>query len=104
MFFSPVALLTLMLAVKMRSGMITVSWGIESLMILIFAFIINERSYRLTGMLLLLVSLAKIVLVDMWKEEWTWGDRALTLVIVGAAAVSASFLYTKYSEKIRQYL
>jgi len=104
MFFAPILLLTVMLAVKMQAGMITVSWGVEALVILVFAFAINERSYRLTGLLLLLVSFAKILLVDMWWGAWTWGDRIATFVIVGAAMVLASFLYTRYSEKIRQFL
>ncbi len=102
MFFAPVLLLTLMLALKMRAGMITVSWGIESLSILIFAFLINERSFRLTGLILLLVCFGKILLVDMWGLETR--DRYITLIIVGVAMFLASFLYTKYSEKIRQFL
>jgi hypothetical protein len=104
MFFAPVLLLTLMLAVKMRSGMITVSWGIEALAILILAFMINERSFRLTGLLLLMVSAAKIFVLDMWWGAWTWRDRYITFVIVGAAMVLASFLYTKYRQRIRQFL
>ena len=104
MFFAPIVLLTLMLALKMRSGMVTVAWGVEALAIIVFAFTINERSFRLTGMLLLLTSLGKILLFDMWSGAWTWGDRAVTFFIVGIAAVSSSFLYTKYREKIRQFL
>ena len=102
MFFAPVVLLTLMLAVKMRSGMITVSWGVESLLILIFAFVINERSFRLTGLLLLLVCFGKILVIDMWGLETR--DRYITLIIVGAAMSLASFFYAKYREKIRQFL
>jgi len=104
MFFAPVLLLTLMLALKMRAGMVTVAWGVEALSILIFAFIINERSFRLTGLLLLLASFAKILLLDMWSSAWTWPDRYITFFIVGVAMVSASFLYNKYSDKIRQFL
>ena len=104
LFFMPVLLLTVMLAVKMRAGMITVSWGVESLAILIFAFLINERSYRLTGLFLLLVSFVKILFIDMWSRTWSWPDRYITFLIVGAAMFLASFLYTRYSEKIRQFL
>ena len=104
MFFAPVVLLTLMLAEKMRAGMVTVAWGIEALAILIFAFAVNERSFRLTGFLLLLASFAKILLLDMWSKTWTWTDRYITFVIVGVAMVSASFLYTRFSDKIRQFL
>ena len=104
MFFAPMLLLTLMLALKMRAGMVTVAWGIEALSILIFAFLINERSFRLTGFLLLLASFAKMLLLDMWSGAWSWPDRYITFVIVGVAMVSASFLYTRYSDKIRQFL
>lgn len=104
MFFSPVLLLTLMLAVKMRAEMITMSWGVEALGILIFAFMINERSYRLTGLVLLLASFGKIVCFDMWRGGWTWRDRYITWICVGAAMSFAGFLYTKYREKIRQLL
>jgi Predicted membrane protein (DUF2339) len=104
MFFAPVALLTLMLALKMRAGMVTVAWGIEALIILISAFVINERSFRLTGFLLLIASFAKILMLDMWLGAWNWTDRILTFISVGIAMVSAGFLYNKYSEKIRQFL
>jgi hypothetical protein len=104
MFFAPTLLLTLMLALKMRAGMVTVAWGIEALAILIFAFAINERSFRLTGFLLLLVSFAKILLLDMWSRTWTWPDRYITFFVVGVAMVSTGFLYNKYSDKIRQFL
>ena len=35
MFFAPVLLLTLMLAPKMRAGMVTVAWGIEGVLIVL---------------------------------------------------------------------
>jgi hypothetical protein len=104
MFFAPLLLLTLMLALKMRAGMVTVAWGIEALSILIFAFLINERSFRLTGFLLLLATFAKLLLFDMWLGAWSWRDRYITFFIVGVAMVSASFLYNKYSDKIREFL
>jgi hypothetical protein len=104
MFFAPVLLLTLMLALKMRAGMVTVAWGIEALSIVIFGFLISERSFRLTGFLLLMASFAKMLLLDMWSRAWTWPDRYITFFIVGVAMVSASFLYNKYSDKIRQFL
>jgi hypothetical protein len=104
MFFAPVILLTLMLALKMRAGMVTVAWGVEALSIIVFAFLIKERSFRLTGFLLLLACFAKMLLLDMWSRAWTWPDRYITFFIVGVAMVSASFLYNKYSDKIRQFL
>jgi hypothetical protein len=102
LFFAPVVLLTILLALQLRAGMVTVGWGIEGFVILLGAFAINERSFRLTGLILLLACFVKIVLIDMWRLEAR--DRYITLIMVGGAILLASFLYTRYSEKIRQYL
>jgi uncharacterized membrane protein len=102
MFFAPVLLLTLMLAIKMRAGMVTVAWGIEGLLIVLLALAVNERSYRLTGLILLLICVAKILLRDVWGLAPR--DRYVTFIILGAVLLLVSFLYTRYSEKIRQFL
>ena len=102
MFFAPVLLLTLMLALKMRAGMVTVAWGIEGVLIILLALALNERSFRLTGMVLLLVCVAKIILRDAWGLAPR--DRYVTFIILGAALLLVSFLYTRYREAIRQFL
>jgi len=102
MFFAPVLLLTLMLALKMRAGMVTVAWGIEGVLIVLLALAVNERSYRLTGMVLLLVCVGKIMLRDAWGLAPR--DRYITFIILGAALLLVSFLYSKYRDAIRQFL
>jgi hypothetical protein len=102
MFFAPVLLLTLMLALKMRAGMVTVAWGIEGVLIVLLALSVNERSFRLTGMILLLVCVGKIMVRDAWGLAPR--DRYITFIILGAALLLVSFLYSKYRETIRQFL
>jgi len=102
MFFAPVLLLTLVLALKMRAGMVTVAWGIEGVMIILLALAVNERSYRLTGLVVLLVCVGKIVVRDAWGLAPR--DRYITFIILGAALLLVSFLYSKYREAIRQFL
>ena len=102
MFFAPVLLLTIMLALKMRAGMVTVAWGIEGVLIVLLALVANERSYRLTGLILLLVCVGKIMLRDAWGLAPR--DRYITFIILGAALLLVSFLYSKYREAIRQFL
>lgn len=102
MFFAPVLLLTLMLALKMRAGMVTVAWGIEGVLIVLMALAANERSYRLTGLILLLVRVGKIMVRDAWGLAPR--DRYITFIILGAALLLVSFLYSKYRETIRQFL
>ena len=102
LFFAPVFLLTLMLALKMRAGMVTVAWGIEGVLIVFLALVVNQRSYRLTGLILLLVCVGKIMLRDAWGLAPR--DRYITFIILGAALLLVSFLYSKYREAIRQLL
>jgi len=102
MFFAPVLLLTLTLALKMRAGMVTVSWGLEGILIMLLALALNERSFRLTGLVLLLLSVAKVLAIDAWGLAPR--DRYVTFIILGAALLLASFLYSKYRDAIRQFL
>lgn len=102
MFFAPVLLLTLMLALKMRAGMVTVAWGIEGVLIVLLALAVNERSFRLTGLSLLLLCVGKVIVKDAWGLAPR--DRYITFIILGAALLLVSFLYSKYRDAIRQFL
>jgi hypothetical protein len=101
-FFVPIILLTCMLALKMRAGMVTVSWGIEGVMIFLLALAVKERSFRLTGLGILLLCVGKVMALDVWGLQPR--DRYVTFIIVGAALVLVSFLYSKYRDAIRQFL
>ena len=101
-FFVSVILLTCMLALKMKTGMITVSWGIEGVLIFLLALAVSERSFRLTGLGLLLLCAGKVMALDVWGLEPR--DRYITLIVVGIALILVSFLYTRYRDTIRQYL
>jgi uncharacterized membrane protein len=91
-----------MLALKMKTGMITVSWGVEGVLVFLFALAVNERSFRLTGLGLLLLCVGKVMALDVWGLEPR--DRYITLIVVGVALMLVSFLYTRYRDTIRQYL
>jgi hypothetical protein len=101
-FFVPITLLTFMLSLKMRAGMVTVAWGVEAVAVVLLALIVNERSFRIAGMGLLLLSVGKIAVIDAWRLAPR--DRYLTFIFLGLAAIGVSYLYTRYRESIRQYL
>ncbi len=102
MFFVPIFLVTLMLALKMRAGMVTVAWGIEGVLVILLALAVGERSFRLSGLTLLLLCVGKILLVDAWRLAPR--DRYLTFIVLGLALLGVSFLYSKYRETVRQFL
>ncbi|HWR15301.1 MAG TPA: DUF2339 domain-containing protein [Terriglobales bacterium] len=102
MFFIPLVIVTVLLAVEMRSGLITVSWGLEGVLVFLFALWVGERSFRISGLALLLLCVGKIVVIDVWGLNPR--DRYVTFIIMGCALLLVSFLYTRHREAIKQYL
>jgi hypothetical protein len=101
-FFIPFFLLTVLLALEMRKGMVTVAWGMEAVGIFLLALWLGQRSYRLTALGLLLLCVGKIVVLDVWGLHPR--DRYLTFIVLGTALLGVSFLYTRFRETIKQYL
>jgi hypothetical protein len=101
-FFVPVTLLTVMLALKMKTGMITLSWAVEGVVVFLLALVVNESSFRRTGLGLLLLCIGKFAALDFWGLQVT--DKYLTGMTVGASSILVSFLATRYRDVIRRYL
>jgi hypothetical protein len=101
-FFVPLVLTTLLLATDLRAGMITIGWSALGVLAFLLALAVGERSYRLAGLSLLLLGAGKVVCVDIWKASPT--DRYITLIVMGAAMLLVSFLYSRYRETILKFL
>ncbi len=103
MFFVPFVLLSVLLWLKVASGMITLAWGAEAVIVFVLALWAKERSFRLAGLGLLLLCFAKIIFWDVWQL----GDitaRYLTLIGVGLLMFVVSFLISRNREALREYL
>jgi hypothetical protein len=101
-FFIPFFLLTTLLALEAPKGLVTMAWGLEAVAVFLLALALGQRSYRLSGLGLLLLCVAKIVVIDVWGLQPR--DRYLTFIVLGVALLGVSFLYTRFRETIRQYL
>jgi uncharacterized membrane protein len=82
--------------------MITIGWSAQGVLVFLFALTVKERSYRLAGLALLLLGVAKILTVDIWHANPS--DRYITLIVMGAALLSVSFLYSRYRETLLRFL
>ncbi|HEX3580903.1 MAG TPA: DUF2339 domain-containing protein [Thermoanaerobaculia bacterium] len=102
LFFPPLLLVTILLGTEMRLGMLTVAWGVEAVAVFLFALWVGERSYRLSGLALLMLCVGKIFVFDFWRLSLR--DKALTGIIVGAALIGVSILYTRKRDAILQFL
>ena len=101
-FFVPVILLTVMLALKTDEGMITVSWGVEAMLIVLFALLVRERNFLHGGFALLALCDGKVFAMDFWRLDLL--HAVINFVGVALATIAASLLYMRFKEKLRQYL
>jgi hypothetical protein len=101
-FFAPAALAALAIAVKMNPGVVTLAWGVEGLLVILLGIAAAQRTYRITGLLLLLLCVAKIVVRDAWHLAER--DRYITFIALGAALTAVSMLYNRFRESIRRLL
>jgi hypothetical protein len=101
-FFIAFILCTILLAVEMRSGLVTLAWGVQAFATFALALWMKERSFRLAALGLLLLCVLKIVVRDVWGLAPS--DRYLTFIGLGSALLAVSYLYTRYRQVLRQYL
>jgi hypothetical protein len=101
-FFTPFGLMVIALAAELTSGHITIAWSLLGLAVFLFALVVGERSYRLAGLSLLLLSVVKILVMDVWALAPS--DRYTTLIVLGLALLAVSFLYTRFNTVIRRSL
>jgi hypothetical protein len=102
LFFAPLTLIVLTIALKTDQGMITLAWGVVGVAVILLGLLTAERSYRLTGLGLLLLCVGKIVVRDAWRLDER--DRYITFIVLGAALTLVSALYGKYRDQVSRLL
>jgi uncharacterized membrane protein len=89
------------LAAELRLGNITLGWSLLGVAAFVFALLVRERSFRLGGLALLMLSVVKILLMDVWTLAPA--DRYTTLIVMGCALLLVSFLYTRFRDVFLKY-
>ncbi len=95
-------LVAVLLRYEVTGNMLTIAWAIEALLVLGLGFAVNDRSFRYVGLVLMLGSLAKLVVVDLQAVETLF--RILSYIALGVILLLASFAYARYRERIGRYL
>jgi hypothetical protein len=101
-FFVPIGLIVLTIGAKMNPGMVTLAWGVVGVLVILLGLLAGERSYRLTGLALLLLCVGKIVVRDAWQLDER--DRYVTFIVLGAALFLVSMLYSRYRDQLKRLL
>jgi hypothetical protein len=80
----------------------TVVWGMEGVALLGSGFPLRDRVLRLCGLALLLGCILKLFVWDLRHLET--GPRILSFIVLGLFLVGVSWVYTRFRERVAQYL
>ena len=98
-FFAAFAMLVVWVPVDFHQDTLTMVWSGLGVAIFLVALWIGERSFRLSGLGLLLFGVAKLLTVDVWGLPAA--ERYLLLIAVGVALLLVSFLYSRFGDRLR---
>jgi hypothetical protein len=102
LFFAPVLLIVVAIAVNMDPGIVTLALAIVGLAVILLGLAVRQRSYRLTGLALLVLCIGKIVFRDAWQLDER--SRYITFIVLGAALILVSALYSRFRDQISRLL
>ncbi|MBV9085262.1 MAG: DUF2339 domain-containing protein, partial [Acidobacteriaceae bacterium] len=95
-------LLAALLYHEVSGSALTVSWGIEGVLLLVAGFLVQERILRLEGLVVLFICMMKLFLYDLRNLETM--ARILSFIALGVFMLGISWVYTRFRENIRRYL
>jgi len=85
------------LYIEFSGYMLSATWAVFALALLVFGLFANERRVRLQALAILGITILKVFLVDMQGEEII--TRVISLGVLGIVLVVAAFGYSKYLER-----
>jgi uncharacterized membrane protein len=81
---------------------LTASWSVVALILFGCGILTRERVYRWVGLGILACAIGRVVFVDVWKLDVIY--RVLSFMALGVVLLVLGFIYSKYQEKIREWL
>src|SRR5262249_28298515 len=95
-------LLTGLLYHEVSGSLLTVAWSLEGVVLMIAGFPLRDRILRLSGLALFLICILKLFLYDLRQLET--GYRILSFIALGVILMAVSWIYTRFRDRIQQYL
>jgi hypothetical protein len=104
-FFVPLVLLTYLLEKELSRAMLTIAWGVEGIIVFVVGLAVGVKSYRRSGLVVLLgLCLGKVLFDIFGNPNLSIPNKAVAAVVTGLLLGGVSFLGARYREIIREYL
>ena len=81
---------------------LTACWSGLALVLFSVGIVLRERMYRWLGLGILGCALGRVIIFDVWRLESVY--RILSLMALGVVLLVLGFVYSKYQEKIKEWL
>ncbi len=82
--------------------MITASWSVLGGIFLSAGFALRERTYRHVGLGVLLVTLGRLVVFDVWQFDSL--TRILSFITLGGILLAVGFFYNRFADTLRKWM
>jgi uncharacterized membrane protein len=99
---SGTVLLALLLKNLVPASSVTVAWGAQGVLTLAAGFFVRSMRLRITGLAVLAVCTLKLFFYDLRNLETL--PRIMSFVLLGFIMIGASWVYTRYRERIAKML
>lgn len=81
---------------------LSVAWALESIVLIVFGFVGKSRSLRIMGVILFIITILKILVIDLGELQML--ARTVVTIVVGIIALSGAFAYIRNKDRIKQML
>ena len=87
---------------EMEEFWISVGWTILAAAVLVLGFYLKRKQFRLQGIILFGITILKVFLYDTRELDTLY--RTISFIVLGIILLLASFIYTKYKDKLKDIL
>ena len=95
-------LMTALLQRQVPAKFFTLAAGAEAAVLLTAGFILGERMFRLAGLAVLLFCLIRLLAFDLRQLDTM--ARIASFLLLGIVLLAASWVYTRYRDKLSRLL
>ena len=96
------ALTALLVLLEMSGVWVSVGWAVVAIMILMIGFYLGRKRLRLQGLALLFLTILKVFAYDTRELDAVY--RTISFIVLGIILLAASFIYTKYKDKLAEVI